>query len=246
MDETPLDPELDEPEPIEAGPRALVVVVTSPRDFAIARERGWYRIPVDRAPPHIGADYLAFYLTQAFGEERWSVRHYAPVRRLRVVRRVELLPEEPDHPRAQERYYRFDIGPVIALPHPIPSARLRRITFIPTSVDRLLAAEEINDLWEREPVQERLWQALKESGWWPEYLWELAEGKIQYAARVSIPCKRGELTVVLGPIPQEPVPPPSVVLGHEALSEDLAACLRKVRLEIELLGGAVPPAEPQG
>jgi hypothetical protein len=126
----------------------LVAVINNPRDMEIARTEGWYRIPVKHAPQRLGADYLAFYQTGAFGEgERWRVNFYAPVRRVRRVRRRDLLPDEPDHPRADDEYYKFELGPLARLPRPIPSRRLRRITFIPTTLKRLLSAQEINDLW---------------------------------------------------------------------------------------------------
>lgn len=244
MDEPERQDGPEEQEAPDTSSRALVVVVNSPRDFDFAREQGWYRIPVARAPAQIGAEYLGFYFTQAFGDERWSVRYYAPVRRLRLVRRVDLLPQEPEHPRAREHYYRFDIGRVEALPRPIPSLRLRRITFIPTSLEKLLSAEEINDLWMREPVQERLWQALKDSGWWPEYLWELSEGKAEYSVSVTIPCKQGAITVLVGPPPAPPPPPPALALDALEITGNLAACLRRVRAEVEQLGGPTPPGPP--
>src|SRR5690242_14123539 len=112
--------------PLDA--RVLVVVVTRPRDMAKAREEGWYRIPLARAPRALAAECLAFYQTAAFGDERWAVRYLAAVRAVSLAQRATLLPEEAGHPRAQERYYRFALGPLRALPQPLPSRRLRRIT----------------------------------------------------------------------------------------------------------------------
>jgi hypothetical protein len=132
----------------------LVAVLTSPRDLEIARAQGWYRIPLARAPARLAADYLAFYQTAAFGPERWSVRWFAPVLRLRLLSRRELLPAEPDHPRAGERYYRVDLGPLAALPLPVPAARLRRVAFIPTSFGQLRRAADVRELW-RPPEDSR-------------------------------------------------------------------------------------------
>jgi hypothetical protein len=127
--------------------RVLVAVVTRPRDLALAREQGWYRVPLRRVPSRLAADYLAFYQTAAFGAERWSVRWYAPVLRLRLVTRLELLPDEPAHPRAGERYYRVELGPLEPLPLPLPAARLRRVVFIPTSFGQLRRASDVRELW---------------------------------------------------------------------------------------------------
>jgi hypothetical protein len=143
--------------------RVLVAVVNNARDLEIARSQGWYRIPVKRAPKQVGADYLALYLTGRFPpEQRHRVLYYAPIRAYRLVRRVTLLPDEADHPRAQDRYFKIEIGPLQELEAPVISDRLRRITFISTSLDRLLHAREIRELWNRASVAENLWSALSD------------------------------------------------------------------------------------
>jgi hypothetical protein len=125
----------------------LIAVVMRPCDLATARAERWYRIPLLRAPRVLAAEYLAFYQTAAFGGERWSVRYLAAVQAVGIARRLELLPTEPQHPRASERYYRFALGPLIALPTPLPSRRLRRISFIPTTYGQLLRARDVAELW---------------------------------------------------------------------------------------------------
>ena len=143
----------------------LVAVVNDPADLLTAQREGWYRIPLNRAPTAIGADFLALYQTAAFPpDERWAVRWIAPVRGYHLATRRELLPAQPDHPRAGDRYYRVDLGELARLAQPVPSRRLRRITFIRTTLGRLLAAEEINDLWIKSAATERLWTAIKQAG----------------------------------------------------------------------------------
>jgi hypothetical protein len=90
----------------------LVAVVNNPRDMEIARLLGWYRIPLRTAPKVIAVDYLAFYQTGAFGEEKWRIQHIAPVRGHELTTRLELLRTEPDHPRAKEEYYKIQLGPL--------------------------------------------------------------------------------------------------------------------------------------
>ena len=142
----------------------LVVVLNDAADLGRVRQAGWYRIPLARAPRRIAADFLAFYQTAAFPPaERWSVRWLAPVRGYKIAPRRELIPDEPDHPRADQHYYKITLGGLTPLPRPVPSRRLRRITFIPTTLARLLQAEEINDLWIKSSAQERLWAALKQA-----------------------------------------------------------------------------------
>lgn len=158
--------------PDAAEARVLVVVVPSLEDWERVVSQGWYRIPLRRAPRRIGAEYLAFYHTQAGGALRWSVRYYAPITGYSLATRQELILSEPDHPRANERYYRVAVGPLQALERPIPSLKLRRITFILTTLARLLDAREINDLWQRETQQERLQRALRLSEPGASTLWQ--------------------------------------------------------------------------
>jgi hypothetical protein len=162
--------------PSDDDPAVLIVVVNAPADLIRARDEGWYRIPLARAPARIGAEYLAFYLTGAFPpDERWGVRWLAPVRGYTIATRRELIPTEPDHPHGGQLYYRVSLGPLEALPRPIPSRRLRRITFIPTTLTRLQTAVEINDLWVKSSQQERLWTALKQAGIEAERQYPLAD-----------------------------------------------------------------------
>ncbi|MHB0877036.1 MAG: hypothetical protein ACYC5O_13445 [Anaerolineae bacterium] len=124
----------------------LVAVVNARADLERAREQGWYRIPVARAPQPLASDYVAFYLTGAFGAERWAVRYLAEVWSYDVRRRVDLIADAA-HPRAQELYYRLNLGPVRPLERAVPALRLRRLCFVRTDLERLLAAGDVCDLW---------------------------------------------------------------------------------------------------
>jgi hypothetical protein len=57
------------------------------------------------------------------------------------------MPTEPNHPRANEYYFKVQIGPLKQLSRPIVSLQWRRITFIHTTWDRFQDASEINDLF---------------------------------------------------------------------------------------------------
>lgn len=109
-------------------------------------------------------DYLAFYQTGAFkGEpEAQIVTFYPPTRRYRLLTRAELMPEDADHQRANEFYFRIEIGALQRLAQPIPAAKIRRVTFIHTTFDRLLSAQDVTDLFYQEDLFDRLWSALRE------------------------------------------------------------------------------------
>jgi hypothetical protein len=232
------------------SPPVLVAVITDPRDLQIARDEGWYRIPERHAPRRLAAEYLAFYQTRAFGDEKWSVRYMAPVRRYHLITRRELLPDQPDHPRADEQYYKLEIGPLEPLPHPIPSHRLRRITFIMTDLKSLLAAEEINDLWLSDRRQQLLWQELRQRQIEAERGYEVREGRATYQVDFAIPCREGMVAVQLEPAPVTDSPVEEawsqMLAGQgwrllriplESLESELAETLDLVGQEIARLGG---------
>ena len=233
--------------------RVLVAVLNNRRDLDLARQQGWYRVPVKRAPHQVGADVLAFYQTAAFAaDERWAVNYFAPVKRYRIVTRAELLPDEADHPRAGDRYFKVEIGPLQRLERPVPSRRLRRITFIPTTLERLLSAQEINDLWLGNALQERLWAALKAEDITAEREVEVEEGAAAYGADFAIPCAQGEVVILCGePTSGEPAPAlreqgsgyglavQRVVLrfAAQAIAEALSDCVAAIAEAVAHLGG---------
>ena len=140
----------------------LVAVMTDPRDLEIARLFGWYRIPLRTAPKVIAVDYLAFYQTKAFKERKWSIQYIAQVSGHELTTRGELLRDDPDHPRANEEYYKVQIGQLEELPKIIHAEKWRRITFLYTTGEYLLTAETINDLVVHSEERQILWKALRE------------------------------------------------------------------------------------
>jgi hypothetical protein len=183
-----------------ASDRVLVAIMNNPRDFEIARDEGWYRIPARHAPQSTTeAAALALYFTKAFDDEKWSIRWYGAVRGHELARRRDLFPDEPDHPRADEPYYKLQLGPLVELELPIYSLRWRRITFIETSWDRFSAAEEINDLYAS--GADGLFVTLKEEGFWPEREFEIREGGAAYTVDLAIPCQEGTVTIAMGDRP---------------------------------------------
>ena len=150
-------------EEIRAHDLILVAIAKTPRDLEIARVLGWYRIPLATAPKTIRIDWMAFYQTAAFGSSRWRVETVAPVRGFELMRRADLLREESEHPRAEDPYFKVQLGPLQRLDQPIPSATWRRFTFLYTTGERLLKARDLGDL--RVPgSKERdiLWKLLRE------------------------------------------------------------------------------------
>jgi very-short-patch-repair endonuclease len=130
-----------------------------------------------------------------FGAERWSVGYYAEITRVGLVRRIELLPDEPDHPRAQDEYYRIEVGELRPLPRPIPSRRLRRIVFIPTSLERLMRATEVNDLFKTSPIEDVLYERLRDGGFEPERQYFVREDGAGSMLDLTLFCRDGSLNI---------------------------------------------------
>jgi len=174
---------------------ALVAIMNNKADFARAAQEHWYRIPVRTAPKRMDFGHLAFYQTKIFGEEKWAVNYFAAVKDINIVKRFELLPQERDHPRAQEEYYRVGISNLERLPHPIPSRRWRRIVFIPTTLEKLLHAQEINDLWHESPLEDKLWRCLKKFQIPAERQFYEGTKKRRYCLDFAIFCAQGRINV---------------------------------------------------
>lgn len=141
----------------------LVSVLPKPKDFEIARVLGWYRIPLKFAPKVIEVDYLAFYQPGTFGEKhRWRIEYFAEMRGHELCRRSELIRDEPNHPRADEEYFKIQLGPLIALDQPIVAERWKRLTFVYTTGSYLLNAKRVEDLVIKSEERELLWKSLRE------------------------------------------------------------------------------------
>jgi len=141
----------------------LVCILPSLRDYEIARMLGWYRIPLRHAPKIVDVDFLAFYQTGAFGEaHRWQIEKFAEVRGHELARRSELLKDELDSPRANEEYYKIQLGAIEELPKPIQAGKWRRMTFLYTTGAYMQRAELLKDLVVRNEERAILWHALRE------------------------------------------------------------------------------------
>jgi len=218
--------------------RVLVAIMPSPRDFAIARDQCWYRIPKKQATKGVHAEYLAFYFNRTFGKQKWAIHYYSRKLGHELVRRRDLLTEEPDHRRADEIYYKIQLAPLQQLERPIVSLRWRRISFIHTTWDRFVDATEINDLFvEGAPYVDRLYYALHEAGIFPERGYRVREATTQYQVDLAVPCQAGTVTVVVG---ERPGPSSAIRLEPEQITINPAACAALVAELVKRQGGTQP------
>ena len=140
----------------------LVCLLPTPRDLEIARLLGWYRIPLRTAPKVVAVDYLAFYQPSAFGERGGQIEFIAEVRGHELTTRGELLKDEANHPRANEEYFKIQIGGLEKLKEPVSAEKWKRITFLYTTGEYLLKAKTLNDLVVDGDERQVLWRSLRE------------------------------------------------------------------------------------
>jgi very-short-patch-repair endonuclease len=177
----------------------LVAILNNQLDFAILREQGWYRIPVsgvekwlkERWPPR----WLAFYQTKAFGEEAHAVHYFCEVQKIQKVQRWQLFPGDPRNEKSERWYYQLLLQPLQKLPKPIYSRRWRRIVFIPTTWEKFVVAEEVNDLYQINSLEERLWAELKRLQVWAERQELVTVETHNYFLDFAIYCIKGSIDV---------------------------------------------------
>ena len=105
---------------------------------------------------------MAFYQPASFGDRKWCIEMAAPVKGHELVTLAELIRDQPDHPKAREEYFKIQLGPMVALPAPIRAEKWKRITFLYTTGQYLLAAKTINDLVVNSDERKLLWRSLRE------------------------------------------------------------------------------------
>jgi hypothetical protein len=177
----------------------LVALVNTARDLELATREHWYRLPTRHAPKHFsGAQYIAFYLPQSFGERKWSIDTYAEVRGHELSRRVDLIPDETDHPRANELYYKLQLGAAEQRVPPIRSKRARRILYLWTNWDKFSTARDWNDLYLRTPAHDKLYEALRAANMDVEREMLVREGRSRYRVDMLVLLPYGRIGVSIG------------------------------------------------
>lgn len=179
--------------------RVLVAVLNNARDFRIAQQQHWYRIPVTSVEKWLNDDWpprwIAFYHTKALEPLAHGVYFFAPIIEIRRVFRWQLFPDEPADERSQRAYFQLNFEPLRQLPQPILSRRWRRIVFIPTTTDKFFSAVEINDLYNESPLEDRLWAELKRRHIDAERQEFVRVAKRNYALDFVVYCHQGKLNL---------------------------------------------------
>jgi hypothetical protein len=140
----------------------LVAIIPSPEDLQLARILGWYRIPLRSAPRILNVDYIAFYQPATFRGRKWQIEYLAPVLGHELTTRIELLQDQVDHPRAEEEYFKIQIGTIQKLSQPISAGDWKRFTFLYTTGEYFQVAKILTDLTVCPSERSALWKTLRD------------------------------------------------------------------------------------
>lgn len=124
----------------------LVGVLKSKRDLRLLLCEHWYRIPTAFLPKRTFS-YVAFYQPAIFGRNGKRIKYFARVIGREIRERVELLPNEPNHPRARDSYLKITFRRVLRLRKPVKNIIPRRIVFGFTTLRALKSARDILELY---------------------------------------------------------------------------------------------------
>jgi hypothetical protein len=165
----------------------LVCILPKLRDLEIARLLGRYRIPLRTAPKVVAVDALAFYQPGSFDASAGRIELVARVRGHELTTRAALMKDEPDHPRANEEYFKIQLGPLERLPHPVTTDAWRCLTFLYTTGEYLQQAATLNDLVVRDDERAVLWRSLRErAGQSQTYTTDLPEADLDPSALAAL------------------------------------------------------------
>ena len=176
----------------------LIAILKFVEDLEILFKQGWYRIPVKTAPANLPEFlYLAFYQPRCFGKHKWRIRYYGRIDSISITKRKDLLPDQLNHPRAEQDYYKIRLADLREMLPPLISSRGRRIVFIPTTIEKLIKAEEINHCFHNSPLEDKLWESMKNQDIRAErnvYVNSYQPHR-KLQLDMVIPCKRGIIDV---------------------------------------------------
>ena len=172
----------------------LVAVLKNLRGRRILTEEKWYRIPCAFLPKR-PFSYIAFYQPAAFGRNGKRIEYFARVIGKEIVRRIDLLPEEPNHPRAHEPYVKFSVGELQKIQKPVRNIIPRRISFGFTSLPALTSARNVLELYDIPPTEQIIEKRLAERGikTVPEY--PISNGKKRFRIDLAIFCNHGNIAI---------------------------------------------------
>jgi hypothetical protein len=217
--------------------RVLVGVINRKRDLQTVLREHWYRIPRARAPRSIDAEYVAFYLSTGMKEKNGGIYYYARRTGHELLRRRDLLPQEQNHPRANDLYYKIALGEVLEKDPPILNPTARPISFLFTTWDRFVSARTIADLYSKADwYVERVAHVLTNLGITPDRRSQ-DEDPAQRIAELRIQCQMGIVTATTAEGTEGTPSEGTVHLTPGDNDDDVSAGVAAIQSAVEMLGG---------
>jgi len=140
----------------DRGQTAIVMIgpVRGPEHLALIHDQRFYHVPVAAiAASRIGVGFVAFYEPASrFRADTGAIREYAEVVRVSRVRRGDIPGLTwPGRGNNETPYYRFDLGPILALPQTITNPERLRVVFRFPDAERFRRAASIRELGRSTP-----------------------------------------------------------------------------------------------
>jgi len=235
----------------------LVGVVNRKKDLEIAFKKHWYRIPFKHVPKR-KAKYLALYQTRVFTKEGKAINYYASIKGSSLHKRRELLPDEENHPRSEDYYYKLNLGSLRTTPYRIENRYGRRIGFAFTTLKELLRSKEISELFNIVPIEEIMRQALKKWGIKAGGGYSIMENKrLRYRLDFAIFCQNGKINIECDDLKWHSQPRQRAKdkkrdrwlrkrgwtifrFTGEEIKNNIATCVKILKQTIQNLGGLSP------
>lgn len=179
----------------------LVALLPKKSALEILQTEGWYHIPIENVPHRWKEGWrprvMAFYQGKVFGkEEAYKIRHFGEVSQVDIAPRKELFPDDKENQHKSENlYYRIQLKSLQPRYRPIVSYRPRRLVFVPTTWEKFESADQINDLFDGSPLEDRLWKVLKYISILAERQWKIVVQDHNYYLDFAIFCNRGKLAI---------------------------------------------------
>ena len=231
----------------------LVGVIKDKRDFGILLSENWYRIPVAYAPKR-RFNYLAFYQPALFGRQGKQIQYYARVLSFQTAKRSDLLPDESEHPKARDYYFRVRVGKIKKLARPVKNIIPRRVSFGFTTLNHLLKSKNILHLYNVAQTEQILENGLGQAGIKAIAQHYVSGGKKRYCLDFAVFCRQGSIAIECdnkkahsGSVQREKDRMKTaflrrrgwivVRLTEEEIISDLRGCVAQIRKAVQKLGG---------
>ncbi|MDP3965689.1 MAG: DUF559 domain-containing protein [bacterium] len=113
----------------------------------------------------------------------------------KIVKRIDLLPKEKNHPRAHDEYLKIGLVWIRKLPHQIKNIIPRRVSFGFTTLKSLLKAGDILELYGISPTEQIIERGLQRLGIKTEKEFTISKDGKRYRLDLAVFCRDGRIAI---------------------------------------------------